>query len=385
MSCPGVPQEELARRRRFIQESMELHDMEGLLAVHPPDAEYLCGFRGTKAAYLPSAGEAVVAEAGQGEAGCDPAALPEHLLERAGVRPGSLGVSLDVMPVDALQRVRKALPGVTILDSSGLLLGARAVKSDWELDRMEETAALTALVFEFAADNIRAGETEIVFSGRMEARAGELGLGSRVRVRDRRTEGYPWHVLAGGSGGAVGVLDAPASGEGTSAAFPCGAGYRVISRGEPVMVDFAVEHRGYHMDETRIFVLGDLPVEAERAWEATLEIHDRIMEAARPGVTGDRLFRLSVAAAGELGYTEQYLGPPGNKVKFVGHGIGLELVEPPFIAEGKHEPLASGMTMALEPKMVFRDRFAVGVESVCAVTETGCRLISRVPLRVFRA
>lgn len=386
MTGPGIPEAELARRRRTVQEGMVVHGMEGLLAVHPPDVEYLSGLRGTAAFYLSASGETAVLEPDPHETGClDPDLFLARALGRIGFRPAALGLCLDVTSMSTLQRIKKDLPGTDILDSSAVLLGARAVKSGWETARMEEAADLTARVFEFAAGAIRAGETEIGFSGRLEAFAGELGLGSRVRVRDRRAEGYPWHVLAGESGGMIGVLDAPASGMGTSAAFPCGAGYRVISRGAPVMVDFAVEHRGYHMDETRMLVVGSLPAEAQRAWEAALRIHDRLIEAAKPGVTGDELFQLSVAEAEKLEYTEQYLGPPGNKVKFVGHGIGLELVEPPFIAAGKDEPLAPGMTMALEPKLVFENRFAVGVESVCAVTETGCRLISRIPLRVFRA
>jgi Xaa-Pro aminopeptidase len=63
--------------------------------------------------------------------------------------------------------------------------------------------------------------------------------------------------------------------------------------------------------------------------------------------------------------------------------VGLELIEPPFIAQGKNEVLRPGMVFALEPKMVFENELSAGIESVFAVTETGCRLISRVPVEVF--
>ena len=66
--------------------------------------------------------------------------------------------------------------------------------------------------------------TEMTVAGMMEAFAAARSPGACVRVRDIHTEGYPWHVLSGPSGGTVGLLDSPASGEGTSAAFPCGAG-----------------------------------------------------------------------------------------------------------------------------------------------------------------
>ena len=70
-------------------------------------------------------------------------------------------------------------------------------------------------------------------------------------------------------------------------------------------------------------------------------------------------------------------------MSFIGHGIGLELVEPPLIARGRDTSLEAGMVFALEPKLVFENEFAAGVESVLRVTETGGRLISKVPVEIF--
>ena len=68
---------------------------------------------------------------------------------------------------------------------------------------------------------------------------------------------------------------------------------------------------------------------------------------------------------------------------FVGHGIGLEIVEPPFIAKNRKDILKPGMTFALEPKILFENEFSAGIESVFVVTDTGVRLISKVPVEVF--
>jgi Xaa-Pro aminopeptidase len=70
-------------------------------------------------------------------------------------------------------------------------------------------------------------------------------------------------------------------------------------------------------------------------------------------------------------------------VTFVGHGIGLELIEPPFLARNRKEVLKEGMVFALEPKMVFENEFSAGVESVFRVTEKGAQLISKIPVEVF--
>ncbi|MBT3259204.1 MAG: aminopeptidase P family protein, partial [Deltaproteobacteria bacterium] len=106
-------------------------------------------------------------------------------------------------------------------------------------------------------------------------------------------------------------------------------------------------------------------------------------EIARPGISINALYETSVARAKSLGYAETYLGPPGYKVSFVGHGIGLDLVEQPIIGPKNHDPLQPGMTFAIEPKINFIDAFGVGIESVFTVTETGCRIISRVPKKIF--
>ncbi|MCF8061455.1 MAG: Xaa-Pro peptidase family protein [Deltaproteobacteria bacterium] len=380
MLDPRPPAEEIHRRRHAVQEGLLQRGIDGLLVTHPPDLLYLSGTSRGGYLFLPCQGDPIRVDEG-----------PDRGLERIAGRirdalgrlPAVLGLEMDVLPVRHYMAIRRVFPGSGLRDGSPVLLGSRMLKSAWEIGWMEHVAERTAQVFASAGDAMEPGLTEIAFSGRLEALAGALGISGRVRVRDYRTEGYPWHVLAGKSGGMVGVLDAPATGEGTSPAFPCGAGYRPLATGEPVMVDFAVRMGGYHMDETRMLAMGPLSREAGDACRAAVEIHDRVLEQVEPGRSGDELFRCSRDAARELGYEGAYLGPPEGKVRFLGHGIGVELIEPPLIALGRKEPLAPGMTFALEPKMVFEGRFAAGVESVVTVTETGHRLISRVPVEVL--
>ncbi|MCJ7808672.1 MAG: M24 family metallopeptidase, partial [Desulfobulbaceae bacterium] len=64
-------------------------------------------------------------------------------------------------------------------------------------------------------------------------------------------------------------------------------------------------------------------------------------------------------------------GPTGLKARFVGHGLGLEISEPPYLAPGNDKPLQDGMTVALELKMVFPDRGAVGLENTLYIGGDG--------------
>ena len=218
------------------------------------------------------------------------------------------------------------------------------------------------------------------FAGMAEAYARRHGHGGMLRDRDFQGGAYPWHILSGESGAKIGPLDAPASGEGTSAAFPSGAGHRRLHSGEPIMIDFGTVLNGYHCDETRMFAIGSLPAAARKACDAVIHIYQRVLEKVRPGVCGSNLFDHAVAVSESIGYGEAFLGPPGNKVSFIGHGIGTELIEPPFIARNRKALLVPGMTFALEPKMVFENRYGVGIESVIQVTETGHRPLTRQPL-----
>lgn len=383
---PSVPAGEILRRRTAVQGGLQQRGIDGLLVTQPVDLLYLTGQAPDGFLFLPSQGDPVPFS-------LESTASPRGPLENAtallrdtlGALPKVLGLELDVLSVQTYTALRRAFRGSRFADGSKALLSARRIKSAWELGRMDRLAERTRETFEHALAILKPGMTEMAFAGIMEARAGALGISSRVRVRDYRTEGYPWHVLSGRSGGTVGVLDAPATGEGTSPAFPCGAGYRALAAGDPVMVDFAVQMGGYHMDETRMFLPGKAASRAEDACKAAIEIHDRTIEQVEPGRTPDEIFHAALDVARKLGYGETYLGPPGNRVRFVGHGIGLELVEAPLIAPGRGERLAPGMTFALEPKMVFEGEFTAGVESVVAVTENGHRLISRVPVEVFYA
>jgi len=391
-----VPASETQQRKEKVQKELQNNGIDGLFIVQRVDLFYFSGTSQDGFLYLPAEGETLLfikrymsgvhkkssikntVEIGSIEE------VPALITDFYGHPPRVLGFEFDVLPVRDFNFYRNLFSHQECVDGSPSILKVRMIKSDWEIAQMERIAELTRKIFEYMKSTIRPGLTEMEFAGIFEAFAGKLSHRvAKVRVRDYQTEGYPWHVLSGKSGGMVGLLDSPASGEGTSAAFPCGAGSKRVAANEPIMIDFAFELNGYHMDETRMFAIGSMPDRAMKASKAAIEIHDAVLDKVKPGITVDQLFRHSVSKAESLGYAEPYLGPPGYKVTFMGHGIGLELIETPVLAKNKGDRLEPGMTFALEPKMVFQSEFAAGIESVFVVTETGCRLISKVPVEIF--
>ncbi|NTV34384.1 MAG: aminopeptidase P family protein, partial [Deltaproteobacteria bacterium] len=237
-------------------------------------------------------------------------------------------------------------------------------------------------VYREAGKILREGMTEIEFGGLLEANAKKLGHEGLLRVRSFNYEAYSWHVLSGSIGGIVSQSDSPMGGLGLSPAFPVGASRKVMKAGEPILVDFGICYHGYQADETRMFCIGKMPRKFVDAYKACREIHDAVLADTRPGADCERLFLRTLQLAKGLGYEDSYLGPPGLQTKFIAHGVGLELNEFPFLAQGQSYPLEQGMTFAVEPKIVFPGEGSVGIENTVLVTQEGCEILTPIDMEI---
>jgi Xaa-Pro aminopeptidase len=173
-------------------------------------------------------------------------------------------------------------------------------------------------------------------------------------------------------------------GLGLSPAFPVGASLKVMRAHEPILVDFGTCFHGYQADETRMFSIGKMGQKFIDACKACKEIHDAVLEETRLGADCEAIFMKTLQLAQKLGYKDSYLGPPGLQTRFIGHGIGLELNELPFIAQGQSYPLEEGMTFAMEPKIVFPGEGSAGLENTVLVTERGYEILTPAEQEIFQ-
>jgi len=98
-----------------------------------------------------------------------------------------------------------------------------------------------------------------------------------------------------------------------------------------------------------------------------------------PGtITGD-LYETMMAMAEDKGYADGFMGAAEPKIRFTGHGLGIELDEFPFIAKGQTLALEAGMLIALEPKVILPGKGVVGIENTLIVTETGLESLTLYP------
>jgi Xaa-Pro dipeptidase len=390
-----VPEVEISNRIKRIQNLLREKNIDGLFIVQRVDLFYFSGTAQNGVLYMPAEGKPLLMiikymPRAMKESSIENIIgiksikdIPGKLIDFYGGIPKLLGFEFDVLPVRDFYAYKNLFPGCEYVDASRLILQTRMIKSEWEIIQIENAALLAEKTFEYIRSAIHPGISEMEFAGMFETFARKLGHGGFLRSRYYQAAAYPWHILSGKSGGIVGFLDAPASGSGTSAAFPCGGGSKQLSPNEPIMIDLGTVLNGYHVDETRMFAIDSMPDRALKACEASIEIHNEVLANVKPGITVNELYHIALSKADSLGYSSQFLGPEGYKVIFIGHGIGLELVENPIIAKDKESRLEPGMTFSLEPKMVFENEFSAGIESVFLVTETGFRLISKVPVEIF--
>ncbi|WP_320043286.1 Xaa-Pro peptidase family protein [uncultured Desulfobacter sp.] len=390
-----TPEAEISRRIQALKKQMAQVGIDGVFLTHRPDYYYFSGSAQDAWLYVTMAHEPLLfvkrylprAVAESPLAQIVPVhsvtEIPQIIKDTHGDFPKTMGISFDLVPVRDFRFYQSLFFGCTWQDASPLIMSCRAIKSEYELGVMQEVAKISSRVFDFIAETFEPGIRETDLAGRIEAFARTQGHSGRLQTRHYRSVGFTFHIMGGESGGQSGALDSPVCGTGMYTAFPFGAGTRVIGKNDPVLIDLGTMAFGYHMDESRMFVAGKMTGQADAASQAAIDILLHVKDAMKPGVAMKTIFQSAVTMADRLGYGEQFLGLSGFKSKFLGHGIGLELVEDPIISKGRSTALEPGMVFAVEPKFIFKDRFAAGIESVILITETGSRFLSIVSNKVF--
>jgi Xaa-Pro dipeptidase len=390
-----TPLHELRKRAGRLQGLMREAGVDGVLATQNADVYYLSGTLQQAQVYLPVAGEAVVTvRKHAGRASLD-SSLPggvvavrslrelPDIIEAAGGRPDTIGFELDTLPVANYQAYEKALQplGARLVDSSSLFRRVRAIKSEYEVSLIRKAAEVADVALRAAAANLREGIREVELAALVEAAARVAGHSGAIRIRAYGQEMHMGQLLAGRSGAVPSFMNSPTGGTGPGPWSPVGAGPRTIERGEPVFLDYTGEWGGYIADQTRMLSIGRLSSFWLDAYAAMREVQRRLERAVVPGITSGDVFDMALQYATELGYAEHFMGPPdidspGQKVAFVGHGVGLELDEWPPMQRGTDAPLESGMVLAVEPKLIIEGKGAIGIEDTYLVTPGGLEALT---------
>jgi Xaa-Pro dipeptidase len=390
-----TPSTEITARINALQDQMESLHLDAVFLTHKPDIYYFSGTAQDCYLYVKKDHDPVLfvkrsLPRVQNET-ClkviEPVNsikdIPKFIKHFFKNHSGNCGIAFDVVPVKDYKFYQHLFDRTEFVDATPAIEACRQIKSSWEIRQMKKAALVSKKTFAFIEENIRPDISERKFCGMFEAYARTLGDTGKLLTRHYRSQGFAFHLMSGANGGLPGSLDSPVCGTGSSNAYPYGAGPKLLKKNEPVLIDFGTFKDGYHFDESRMFVMGKLENKAKDASMASMEILNALLEKMQPGVSMGEVFETSVEIAKKLSFGDQFLGLPGLKSRFIGHGIGLELVENPILAQGRKQILKPGMVFAVEPKFIFEDEFAAGIESVIHITQNGSEFLSMTENKIF--
>ncbi len=290
-----------------------------------------------------------------------------------------VGLEFDVLPLQHYARIGRLFPTMQFVDVSGLIREVRMVKSPYEVARIRRAAAIQDRMAARLREVVKPGMTELEVSAEVEAAARRCGHQGLIRTRRLNMECFFGHLLSGENGAVPSMMESPTGGTGLSPAFGNGVSMRRIQPHEPILLDYAGACDGYHSDQARLFSLGALPEDLVRAHEACLRILEEVLAILRPGVKASEAFARAAVLAEQLGYSDRFMNTGPAQVSFVGHGVGVELDEIPYLATGADLTIEAGMTIAVEPKIVFPGRGFVGVEDTVLVTASDPEYLTFTP------
>jgi Xaa-Pro dipeptidase len=395
----GKPDSNVYRKRlNQLQENLRSKGWQAALIMQPRDLYYYAGTAQPANLWVPDEGDAVfftrrVHELAQGATWIDRTVNASSFGEMSralvdlglALSPGAvLGVEQDVLPYRLVESLKKKLEGVELENVSPIVLQQRLVKDDDEVSRIRKALELWKKGHEAIMEVLAVGVAEHEVAAAME-NAARRGGGDGM-VWPRRWDSY---LPAGGivaSGPNAWVVSGEAmtvTGVGLSQALPWGASSRRLDAGDLVVVDFCISYEGYHCDMTRTYCLGE-PNEEQRAlWERLLDLHLRVVDRVRPGVTGEELYLYAESLAKEQGLAENFMGVGSARGSYIGHSIGLELDEWPVLGAGSHEPMPVGAVITIEPKFMVPGLGAVMVEDDLLVTPDGHEVLSTLDKQLF--
>ncbi len=272
--------------------------------------------------------------------GDDPYAVAAGLLP-----PGRLAVT-DQTWASHVLGLQEAAKDRTFVAAGRAMPPLRSVKDEEELAAMAKAAS--------AADAAFADILHVPFAGRRELDVA-ADLAEALRRHGHRTADFT--IVGSGPNGASPHHE---------------AGDRVITDGDAVVLDFGGHLDGYCSDITRTVFVGEPPKEFDRVYDVVRRAQQAAFEAVRPGVPAEDVDRAAREVIDDAGYGEWF-------IHRTGHGIGLELHEPPYIVAGNTTSLEAGMTFSIEPGIYLPGRFGVRIEDIVAVTEDGARRLNEAP------
>jgi len=346
-------------RQKKLQQMLVERDFDGFVVTHPANLRYLCGFTGSNGLLLFLAGRRVfftdgryTQQAREEVRGAQVVIAKGPLLGGVAELLGNsshltVGFEGDYTSVSTAAEMRKLTHRkIQWKPTTGLVLRQRMIKDAEELRLISEAVKVGARVYSEALNAIRPGARESEVAGTLEYAARQAG-----------TDGMSFETIVAA---------------GKRSALPHGrASNQPISRRGFVVVDSGVILRGYCSDMTRTVHVGRVSREERRWYDAVLEAQLAGIAAVVPGRTAGEVDEAARRVLRRARLDRHF-------THSTGHGVGLEIHEPPRLARQQVEPLEAGMVITIEPGIYIPGKGGIRIEDMVVVTDKGSRVLTPV-------
>jgi Xaa-Pro dipeptidase len=273
----------------------------------------------------------------------DPYALVAKGLHDSGVSTGRIGIEERTTFVFS-NGIGKANPGVQIVSATPVTAGCRMVKSPAELALMRLAAEVSLAAYEAAWKSLEPGMTQNQFGALVAAAHKQLGFSGEASIQ-----------------------------AGEYSALPHGSRTpQTLREGTVLLMDGGCSVEGYASDISRTFVLGKATDKMKHVFEIVHQAQTTAVKTARPGLPAGEVDAAARKVIVDAGYG------PGYKyfTHRVGHGMGMDGHEWPYLVKGNTLPLQADMTFSDEPGVYIRGEFGVRLEDDMHITEDGAELFT---------
>jgi len=371
----GFTADEFERRTLRAQAIMDRHGFDALLLTTPQNVRYFTGFdsqfwesptrpwfvvvprTGAPIAVIPEIGAPEMALTWIKDIRTWPAPRPEDdglslltstiggLARKFGKVGAELGREMALrMPVVEFLKLRDGM-GSTLADGSPCIWEIRMVKTTAEVEHIHYICQLASDAYEALPAQIAIGESER-----------EAVRKLRIDIARRGADATPFMPAISGPGGVAQIV--------------CGPHDRKIEAGDILFIDTGSTFDGYFCDFDRNYAVGKVSDEAHRVHEALWQATEAGIAAAVPGAKTDDVWRAMAKIIEDAGAI-------GNNVGRLGHGLGLQLTEPPSHRLGDGTVIVENMVLTIEPGMEYAPGKMIVHEENIAVTKEGPRLLTK--------
>ena len=295
-----------------------------------------------------------------------------------------IGTELDILTADQFNKFKMIFTGYKFFNVSPMVLEQRKKKDTSEINKIKEACEAIDMGHNAVLSTLREGTTELEIAAAVENAhrlAGHEGI-FFIRQPDFFMSRGP--ISSGPNLFKISGVVYTITGVGLSPSVPAGPSRRSISTGDLVVVDIPTLVGGYHADQTRSYILGKANEEIKTLYSHLKEIADYLIQAIKPGLKCSEIYKMAIEKSNEIKVSDAFLNfGRGRKSRMIGHGIGLELNEPPILSAYDNSEVSDGFVVALDMHMMDDNVGVVKLEDMILVTNAGNEILTKSPRDFF--